>query len=126
MTILIEDPHAWLLDILQDAHKDKESTLRIYQTVTRYIVDTRDFVGVLESIQPHTIKFKEPRDLADDCFIGVSVFHKTLENKHKNHGLPHIKFYKHAGKSAFNQIGYPKIAEDWNFWESYVQEFVVL
>ena len=57
---LIEDPHAWLLDVLEDAHRDKESTLRIYQTVTRYIVDTRDFVGVLESIQPNITGTQPP------------------------------------------------------------------
>ena len=126
MGIITDDPYGWLLEVLKDAHKNDHSTLRIYQTVTRYINDNRDFVGVLEHIKPNTIKFKHPHILADDCFIGVSIFHKTLENKHRYHGLPNTKFYKHAGRSAFAQTGYNDIAEEWNFWESYVQEFIVI
>ena len=57
----------WILETLYDADKTDVETYRIYQTMRRYIYDTRDFTGVIEIIKrPHILRFKPVTDVADD------------------------------------------------------------
>ena len=113
----------WILETLYDADKPDVETYRIYQTMRRYIYDTRDFTGVIEIIKrPHILRFKPVTDVADDCFFSVSLFHKLIRKRKKTHGAPGVRFYSNAGINAFNQSGYTCVSKNWDFWIDYVRD----
>ena len=113
----------WILETLYDADKTDVETYRIYQTMRRYIYDTRDFTGVIEIIKrPHILRFKPVTDVADDCFFSVSLFHKLIRKRKKTHGAPGVSFYSNAGINAFNKSGYTCVSKNWDFWIDYVRD----
>ena len=113
----------WILETLYDADKTDVETFRVFQTLRRYIYDTRDFTGVIEIIkQPHLLRFKPVTDVADDCLFSVSLFHTLIRKRKKTHGAPGVRFYSNAGINAFNQSGYRCVSNNWNFWIDYVRD----
>lgn len=113
----------WILETLYDAEKTDVETYRVFQTLRRYIYDTRDFTGVIEIINhPHILRYKPVTDVADDCLFSVSLFHKLIRNRKKKFGAPGIRFYSNAGISAFDRSGYGCVSKNWDFWIDYVRD----
>ncbi len=112
----------WILETLYNANRTDVETYRVFETMRRYIYDTRDFFGVIDIINPGVVRFKPATDVADDCFFSVSLFSKAIRTRKKRYGSPGVRFYSKAGKNAFSQIGYSCVANNWEFWVSYVRE----
>ena len=119
MSDLTNNNH-WLLEVLYHANKTDIETYRVYKTYERYFTDNRDFLGVIENANSKTFRFKPLTDLADDCLFSVTFFNRLIKRRQNRRGTPGIKFYSETGKNAFASIGYPMIAENWEFWTSYV------
>ena len=124
-TNLCTDPNL-LLEILYNANKTDTETFRIYQCLSRYFNDNREFVGVIDHIAPSVIRFKPLNDLADDCFFGVSVMAGVIESRRNRRGAPGLRYYSRTGQHAYNQLGYSAIACNWSFWVSYVNNHIQL
>ena len=116
----------WILRKLYQANQTDVDTYRLYQTMRRYITDTRNFHGIIEHINPGVIRYKPNTDIADDCFFSVSLFSGQIRRKARRHGAPGVRFYSAMGRNAFDKIGYPGIARNWGFWTTYVQEHFVI
>ena len=123
--ILINDPDSWLLRKLYAADKSDVETYRVFKCLRRYFSDTRDFIGIIEVINPTIMRFKPLTDLADDCLFSVSVFPESIEHKHNYRGAPTLDFYSNTGKHAFSQTGYNCIAKHWSFWTKFINTKVV-
>jgi len=120
--LIIDNPSDWLLEQLYNANKADYETYRVYTCLSRYISDTRNFIGVTEEVIPGTLRFKPLTDLADDCFFGVAFFSSLIKSRAKRRGSPNVQFYSYTGKHAYTQIGYPAIANNWQFWVSYINK----
>ena len=120
--LIIDNPSDWLLEQLYNANKADYETYRVYTCLSRYISDTRNFIGVTEEVIPGTLRFKPLTDLADDCFFGVAFFSSYIKSRAKRRGSPNVQFYSYTGKHAYTQIGYPAIANNWQFWVSYINK----
>tara|TARA_B100000131_G_C17692048_1_gene441108 strand:- start:29 stop:400 length:372 start_codon:yes stop_codon:yes gene_type:complete len=118
--------HNWLLETLYKANKTDAETFRIFQCLSRYFNDKRDFIGIIESINDRTIRFKPLTDLADDCFFSVSVMPDVVRSRKRRRGTPGVRFYSQVGRHAYSQIGYNMIDKNWDFWVSYVNTHVSL
>lgn len=116
--------HNWLLETLYNANKTDVETFRIFQCLSRYFNDTRDFTGMIELIDERNIRFKPLTDLADDCFFSVSVMREVTRSRKRRRGTPGIRFYSQIGRHAYSQIGYTMIDKNWDFWVSYVNTHV--
>ena len=123
---LQESDEQWILRKLYQANRTDVDTYRVFLTLRRYIHDPREFYGVVEQINPETLRFKPNTDIADDCFFSVSLFSGYIRRKARRHGAPGVGFYSHMGQAAFDRIGYPGIANNWKFWTAYVQEHFVI
>jgi len=119
---IFDNPSDWLLEQLYNANKADYETYRVYTCLSRYISDTRNFIGVTEEVIPGTLRFKPLTDLADDCFFGVTFFSSYIKSRAKRRGSPNVQFYSYTGKHAYTQIGYPAIANNWQFWVSYINK----
>lgn len=124
--IISEGSEDWILHKLYQANHTDIDTYRVFLTLRRYIKDTRDFHGVIEHISPEVIRYKPNTDIADDCFISVSLFSGLIRQKAKRQGAPGIRFYSRMGRNAFETIGYTGISKNWKFWIAYVQEHFVI
>tara|TARA_R100000808_G_C2154655_1_gene165812 strand:+ start:4964 stop:5350 length:387 start_codon:yes stop_codon:yes gene_type:complete len=124
--LIVDDPENWILQILYNANRPDEESLRIYKCLHRYIHDNRNFIGVLEHISPTELRVKPLPVLADDCFFSVTFCSGYIANKAKTRGLPDVEFYKQTGQNAYSSIGYSNIANNWDFWSSYVTEYIIL
>tara|TARA_B100000686_G_C16088988_1_gene617632 strand:- start:57 stop:452 length:396 start_codon:yes stop_codon:yes gene_type:complete len=122
--IILDNSSDWLLEQLYNAKKADYETYRIYKCLHRYFNDKRDFIGVAEEIIPGTLRFKPLNDLADDCFFSVTFFSSYIRSRSKRRGSPGVKFYSSTGKHAYTQIGYPAIAQNWQFWVSYINKHI--
>jgi hypothetical protein len=94
--------------------------------LSRYISQNREFIGVVENVTPQIMRIKPLTDLADDCFFGVTFCSGYIRNRARRSGAPGVRFYKSTGKNAYSSIGYPAIANNWDFWSNYVNEHIVL
>ena len=126
MSELITKPKEWLLETLYNADKTDAETFRIYQCLTRYFSDNREFIGVIEEILPGVLRFKPLNDLADDCFFSVAVMPEVIRSRKRRRGAPGVKFYSRTGQHAYDQLGYSAIAHNWSFWVSYVNDHIHL
>ena len=124
--LIYKDPSDWLLNLLYNANKADYETYRVYKCLARYISDNRDFIGVTEEIIPGTLRYKPLNDLADDCLFSVTFFSGYIQKRHQRRGAPNISFYSHTGKNAYTSIGYPAIANNWEFWVNYVNNHIDL
>jgi len=124
MSELITDPENWLLHTLYKANKTDVETFRIYQCLTRYITDNRDFIGVVEEVVPTVLRYKPQNDVADDCFFGVTFFPGLIRARKHKRGAPGVRYYEQAGKNAYSNIGYAMISKNWSFWVSYINNHV--
>ena len=122
--IIINNPENWLLEKLYNANRPDFETYRVFQVYRRYINDTREFIGVAEETSPGNLRFKPLNDLAYDCLFGVTFFKKTIKRRQTRRGAPGVSFYSYAGKHAFEQIGYPTISSNWDFWIEYVNSTI--
>jgi len=104
-TLILKDPHNWLLEQLYNANKTDHETFRIYKCLARYIDDNRDFIGITEQITPTITRFKPLTDVADDCLFSVTFFSDYIRKRSRRRGAPGVRFYTNAGKS----IDSPKI-----------------
>lgn len=116
----------WLLQLLYDANKTDVETYRIYQCLSRYIDDNREFLGVIEEVVPNVLRYKPLNDLADDCFFSVSVMPAVIRSRKKRRGAPGVRYYSRTGQNAYKQLGYTGIANNWGFWVSYVNNHICL
>ena len=112
----------WILNTLYDANRTDIETYRVFQTLRRYIYDTRDFLGVIDVIKPGLVRFKPATDVADDCFFSVTLFPQAIRSKARKYGSPGVRYYASAGKNAFSSTGYACVAQNWEFWKKYVRE----
>ena len=124
MSDISTDPQDWLLNTLYEANKTDIETYRIYQCLTRYISDNREFIGVAEEVVPNVLRYKPLNDLADDCFFSVTFFPEYIRARKERRGAPGVRFYEQTGRNAYNSIGYSMIAENWSFWVSYINNNV--
>ena len=120
MSEIITKPKKWLLELLYNANRTDVETFRIYQCLSRYFNDNRQFIGIIEDISPTVIRFKPLNDLADDCFFSVSVMPEVIRSRKARRGAPGVQFYSYTGKHAYSQLGYNNISHNWSFWVSYV------
>ena len=124
MSEIITDPEDWLLNTLYNANKTDIETYRVYQCLTRYITDNREFIGVAEEVIPNVLRYKPLNDLADDCFFSVTFFPEYIRARKRRRGAPGVRFYEQTGKNAYDSIGYSMIAKNWSFWVSYINNNV--
>ena len=124
--LILNDPKNWLLELLYKANRTDVETYRIYQCLTRYISDNRQFTGIIEEIAPTVLRFKPLNDLADDCFFSVSVMPDVIRSRKNRRGAPGVRFYSRTGQHAYNQLGYGSIAHNWSFWVDYVNNHIKL
>lgn len=124
MSDIITDPNNWLLEVLYNANKTDVETFRIYQCLTRYIDDNRNFLGIAEEVIPNVLRYKPLNDLADDCFFSVTFFPRLIESRKNRRGAPGIRFYEQTGKNAYKNVGYSVISKNWSFWVSYINNHV--
>ena len=116
----------WILNTLYDANRTDIETMRVYQTLRRYIYDTRVFFGVIDIINPGVVRFKPATDVADDCFFSVTLFPQAIRSKARKYGSPGVRYYANAGKNAFCTTGYGCVAKNWEFRKKYVREHFIL
>jgi hypothetical protein len=124
--IIYKDPENWLLELLYNADKADFETFRVFKCFTRYIKDTRNFIGVTEEVIPNVLRYKPLNDLADDCLFSVTFFSSYIRKRQIRRGAPSVSFYRNTGKHAYSQIGYPTIANNWEFWVEYVNNHIDL
>lgn len=124
---IIDDPkHDWLLEVLYNANKTDTETYRVYQSISRYIFDARDFIGIMDEIAPGIIRVKPLTDLADDCFFSTVFFKEYLHRRSKYKGFPDVEFYIQAGRSAYSKTGFRSISKNWYFWDNYINQHILL
>ena len=124
--LIYERPSEWLLNLLYNANKADFETFRVYKCLSRYISDNREFIGITEEVIPGVLRYKPLNDLADDCLFSVTFFSGYIQNRHNRRGAPNVSFYSNTGKHAYSSIGYPTIANNWEFWVEYVNNHIDL
>ena len=107
------------------ANKDDNETLRILQTLNRYVkISNRDIFYSIDIINEKTIRFKPISELADDCLITVSLFEKHINKLHKYRAAPPVCWYIKIGTSSFEKLGYYDIARNYDFWIDFIREHI--
>jgi len=107
----------WLLCTLCQYKGDEESTVRVFQSIVRYVNKPIDF-GLLDK----KIKMREMSDVADSCITGLSLFRDRFVYLHERRASPSPDYYKQLGALAFERIGYSKIAEDYDGWLTFLEK----
>ena len=112
------DPNGQILLIVASAPfvKSDEECVQ----VTRIIKWGMDQINIFPMITEHHNK-----DLAYRCLISLSFFHSAMEKRTKYHGSPSLEFYRNVGIKTFKDIGFQEISEDFQRWESYLNEMFV-
>ena len=124
--LIFNDPKSWLLELLYNANRTDAETFRIYQCLTRYFSDNREFIGTIEEAIPNVLRHKPLNDLADDCFFSVAVMPDVIRSRKRRRGAPGVRYYSRTGQHAYDQLGYSAIAHNWSFWVSYVNNHIHL
>lgn len=111
----------WFLSILINARRPERETMRIMQSLINCL-KREDLIGIFEDIEK-TIQIKPLDQIADDCFFSTTFFNFFI-NKHSS--LPNAEFYTKMGKSAFTLTQYSDITKNWNFWQNFCRENIIL
>lgn len=107
----------WILCTLCQYQKDEETTVRVFQSLIRYIDKPIDF-GMLDK----KIQMRKMSDIADSCIVGLSLFKDRFVYQHQRHASPSPEYYKQMGALAFERIGYSNIANDFSGWLSFIEK----
>lgn len=113
-------PEQWILQTLYEAGKHSEDTFRVFQSLRKHIFATTEPTMLIYT--DDAITHKPVHEIADDCFFSICKFCEYLNEQSLRTGAPDCEFYSDLGRTAFDQIGYPNISNDWVFWVSYVRE----
>lgn len=107
----------WILCTLCQYQKDEETTVRVFQSIIRYVNKPIDF-GLLNK----KIEMREMSDIADSCIVGLSLFKERFVYSYEHRASPSPEYYKQMGALAFDRIGYSKIAEEFDGWLSFLEK----
>jgi len=107
----------WILCTLCQYKKDEETTVRVFQSLIKYINRPIDF-GLLDD----KIQRRKMVDVADSCIVGLSLFKDRFVYQHQYHASPSPEYYKQLGALAFDRIGYSSIAKDFDGWVSFLEK----
>jgi len=107
----------WILCTLCQYQKNEEDTVRIFQSIVRYIHQPITF-GLLDE----KIKSRNMSDVADSCIVGLSIFKERFEYTYKVHASPSPDYYKQLGALAFDKIGYSGIAYNFDGWVQFLEK----
>lgn len=123
--ILPEHGTDLILCILAKAHKSEHETLRIFQTMTRFVNGMGwSFEGLVHIEQRGGVQIcrtKTFRDLADECLFAVALLREYLDRHCKRTGAPSADYYSKLGKLAFATTGFEDISSNWGFWTNYLE-----
>jgi len=116
----------WFLSQLYQANRPDSETMRILQTLNRYVklATNRDIFYSIDIINETTIRSKPLNDLADDCLLTTSVFSKHIWEMHRHRATPAFHWYVMVGTSSFEKLGYYDIARDYGYWNMFIREHI--
>jgi hypothetical protein len=106
----------WLLCTLAMNKKSEEDTVRVYQGVMNML--NKMSFGILTD----DIKFKEMKDIADACLVGIGFFRKHMETLHNRKAAPSVSYYRKAGAVAFKRLGFEEIGKNFNDWTDFIEK----
>lgn|SRR5574343_42723 len=127
--ILTHNGADWLLCTLCRYDKSVNETMRVYQTLARYVTDADIMVGMLETIHSENqieLRIPEHNELADACLMMVSLFPEHLERKQRRYGAPSVKWYSQVGALAFSRAGHADVAQHFDGWSSFINQEIPL
>jgi hypothetical protein len=114
----------WVLCTLTQYHKSEEDTIRVFQSVMRYL-DKPISVGMLE-IKQKEIKMKAASEMADSCMVGLGLFREYFEVLHRRRAAPSVDYYIKLGSVSFHKLGFDEIADDFIGWVDFLErEFTI-
>ena len=102
----------WLLCVLCKFDKPEDDTMRILNSVHRYIRQPMSFGLLDEDLK----KWKDIPHIADSCLVGLSFFKPRMEWMHHHRSAPSPDYYKEAGALAFKRSGFDDISEEFSGW----------
>jgi len=116
-------PDFFMSKLYLSNHPENE-TVRICKTLVRFIKCQHDIFGSLEFLNDHTIRTKPLNDLADDCLMSVALFSKHIQSRSQRYGSPSVEWYVYVGTRSFEKLDYKEIAQNYNFWTSFISEHI--
>lgn len=121
LLLAIKNSEDWFLSKLYESKQPEQDVLRILKTLQKYVHTYREIFYAIEFLADKPIRVKPLNDLADDCFICVSLFPEHIEMLHVRRAAPTVGWYEDLGSSAFARLGYYGICEKFFFWEKFIR-----
>lgn len=110
--IISDNGSDWILCTLCQFGKNEEDTMRVFQSIMRYINKDID-IGLLDK---NVKRYKLMSELADSCLVGIGLFSEHVKKKVS------IDYYSKVGSLAFRRLQFDNIANEFNEWTNFLNK----